>query len=153
MKTDITAKIYKKAFGVDLDDKDVNKHVKAVISCKSSMLNPCRVCPAMFFYALGGKSLPARLSIKPFHGGFMSNMISSYLSPTPPKMQALCPAGIHSGIRLLTASWDSNPSVVLTELRTEVSLCWDGSWLYPEAIRTYRPVRAPIISDDLRTFR
>ena len=48
MKTDITAKIYKKAFGVDLDDKDVNKHVKAVISCKSSMLNPCRVCPAMF---------------------------------------------------------------------------------------------------------
>jgi hypothetical protein len=31
MKTDITAKIYKKAFGVDLDDKDVNKHVKAVI--------------------------------------------------------------------------------------------------------------------------
>lgn len=74
----------------------------------------------MFFYALGRKSLPARLSIKPSHGGFMSNMVSSYLSPTPPKMQALCPAGIHSGIRLLTASWDSNPSVVLTELRTEV---------------------------------
>ena len=65
----------------------------------------------MFFYALGRKSLPARLSIKPSHGGFMSNMVSSYLSPTPPKMQALCPAGIHSGIRLLTASWDSNPSV------------------------------------------
>ena len=81
----------------------------------------------MFFYALGRKSLPARLSIKPSHGGFMSNMVSSYLSPTPPKMQALCPAGIHSGIRLLTASWDSNPSVVLTELRTEVSLCCDGS--------------------------
>ncbi len=153
MKTDITAKIYKKAFGVDLDDKDVNKHVKAVIIVQILHAKSMQGMSCYVFYALGGKSLPARLSIKPFHGGFMSNIVSSYLSPTPPKMQAFCPAGIHSGIRLLTASWDSNPSVVLTELRTEVSLCWDGSWLYPEAIRTYRPVRVPIISDDLRTFR
>lgn len=38
--------------------------------------------------------------------------------------------GIHSGVWLLPDPWDSNPSVVLTELRTEVSLCCDGSWLY-----------------------
>lgn len=38
--------------------------------------------------------------------------------------------GMHSGVWLLPDPWESNPSVVLTELRTEVSLCCDGSMLY-----------------------
>jgi len=58
-------------------------------------------------------------------------MLSPHLSSTPLGTggPSVLP-GMHSGVRLLPDPWDSNPSVVLTELRTEVSLCCDGSMLY-----------------------
>ena len=58
-------------------------------------------------------------------------MLSSHLSSTPLETgRRSGPPGIHSGVWLLPDPWDSHPSVVLTELRTEVSLCCDGSSLY-----------------------
>ncbi len=58
-------------------------------------------------------------------------MLSPHLSSTPLGTgRRSGPPGIHSGVWLLPDPWDSHPSVVLTELRTEVSLCCDGSSLY-----------------------
>ena len=76
----------------------------------------------------GGISLPAQLSPK---GRNLNGMLFPYLSSTPlGKGRRSGLPGIHSGVWLLPDPWDSHPSVVLTELRTEVSLCCDGSWLY-----------------------
>ena len=76
----------------------------------------------------GGISLPTQLSPK---GRNLNGMLFPYLSSTPlGKGRRSGLPGIHSGVWLLPDPWDSNPSVVLTELRTEVSLCCDGSWLY-----------------------
>ena len=76
----------------------------------------------------GGISLPAQLSPE---GRNLNGMLFPYLSSTPlGKGRRSGLPGIHSGVWLLPDPWDSNPSVVLTELRTEVSLCCDGSWLY-----------------------
>ena len=58
---------------------------------------------------------------------------------------------MHSGVWLLPDPWESNPSVVLTELRTEVSLCCDGSMLYIGSNPILTGRRAP--ASKLRSLR
>ena len=57
-------------------------------------------------------------------------MVSPHLSSTPPECRLSVLREYIQASGCLPDPWDSNPSVVLTELRTEVSLCCDGSRLY-----------------------
>ena len=118
-----------------------------VVSGTTISVGPKKL-PLLFWILMTGRTLPwifPRCSpyiadkthvrapgfASPHGSAKLQNMLSPHLSSTPLGTGRYSDLpGIHSGVWLLPDPWESNPSVVLTELRTEVSLCCDGSMLY-----------------------